>query len=475
MQSTLEELVYHKFLCEESTLDFTRYFFKAQFSKKFIIGEHHQKICDALDKVVKGEIKKLIINIAPRYGKTELAVKNFIAYGLAINPASKFIHLSYSDDLALDNSEGVKDIVASPEYQQMFPKVKFKRGSDSKKKWYTTEGGGVYATAAAGQVTGFGAGTVDDIEEVDMPESSGKFSGAMIIDDPIKPEDADSDVIRNRVNQRWDSTIKNRVNSRNTTIIVIMQRLHENDLCGYLQKQSPGEWTVLSFPCLREDGTSLWPFKHTPDELQKMKRENEVVFERQYQQEPKPLEGILFKKHLLKRFRKSDLKNTGLEATIGYCDVKDEGTDYFSSPWGKLYPGKVYITDAIFNQDTVDITVPQTAATFNRLNAEYVRVERNNQGGGFIRDLKRLVPEERVHEVVHSKSKFSRIYNEYTFIMQRCYFLHDDDIEPGSEYEKFLDNLCSYMKDGTSSVDDAPDSMAGLARFAQSVYAHLFE
>lgn len=206
-----------------------------------------------------------------------------------------------------------------------------------------------------------------------------------------------------------------------------------------------------------------------------MKRENEVVFDRQYQQEPKPLEGILFKRHLLKRFRKAELKDTGLEATIGYCDVKDEGTDYFSSPWAKLYKDKAYIIDAIFNQDTVDITVPQTAAVFNRLKAEYVRVERNNQGGGFIRDLRELIDEERVLPIVHTKSKYSRIWNEYAFIIGHCYFLHDDDIEPNSEYAKFLDNLCSYMKDGSSSVDDAPDSMAGLARFCQSAYAHLFE
>src|SRR3989304_3346671 len=169
--------------CNESTLFFTRYFFKQLQHRKYVIGDHHRIISDALDKVINGEIKRLIINIAPRYGKTELAVKNFIAHGLSINPSARFIHLSYSDDLALDNSEAVKEIVKDESFQTLYPNVKIKQGSDSKKKWYTTENGGVYATSAAGQVTGFGAGKVDDQEsEAFLNNESELFGGALIID-----------------------------------------------------------------------------------------------------------------------------------------------------------------------------------------------------------------------------------------------------------------------------------------------------
>ena len=127
---------------------------------RFIVGDHHRKICEALDKVVRGEIKRLIINIAPRYGKTELVSKNFIAYGLALNPRSKFIHLSYSDDLVLDNSKEINETVQSDYYQRLFPEVVVE--SKNAKKWYTSVGGGLYAVSAAGQVTGFGAGQVND-------------------------------------------------------------------------------------------------------------------------------------------------------------------------------------------------------------------------------------------------------------------------------------------------------------------------
>ncbi|MEG2495582.1 MAG: hypothetical protein RSB32_07795, partial [Mucinivorans sp.] len=230
--------------CLMGSLNFTRYMFHQKTGNKFIVGDHHRIICDALDKVINGEIKRLIINIAPRYGKTELAVKNFIAYGLAVNPKSRFIHLSYSDDLVLDSSKEIQQTVTAEYYQQLFPATQV--DSRNTKKWYTSAGGGLYAVSAAGQVTGFGAGQVDT-EQQNMDEfttsSESIFAGAIVIDDPIKPEDALSDNVRERVNNRFETTIRNRVNSRNTPIIIIMQRLHEHDLCGYLQDIEPDEWT----------------------------------------------------------------------------------------------------------------------------------------------------------------------------------------------------------------------------------------
>lgn len=309
--------------CRQSLLFFTRYFYKKRHGRKFEVNAHHEIICAALEKVLQGEITKLIINIAPRYSKTELAVKNLIAHGLALNPGAKFIHLTYAAKLALDNSEEARDIVQDPTYQYLFP-IDIKKDSKAKDKWYTSDNGGVYAAAAAGQVTGFGAGKVDDPEAeeqariaqelrqeeelkgeigefaraVDEFKQKGLFGGAIIIDDPIKPEDAYSDLKREKINDRFETTIRNRVNSRNTPIIVIQQRVHERDLSGYLMDIEPGEWTVIRLPCLREDGTALWPLKHTAEELLNMKRINQYVFEAQYQQDPKPIQrgGEFYKK-----------------------------------------------------------------------------------------------------------------------------------------------------------------------------------
>ena len=286
---TVEKIRFIKAKLLSDPVFFTRFFFKYQQSKKFIIGEHHLLIGEKIKKIFRGEITRLIINMPPRYSKTEMVVKTLIAMGLALNARAKFIHTSYSDMLALDNSEAIKDLINSDEFQYFFP-IGIKPDSKSKKKWYTSEGGGVYATASGGQITGFGAGIVDD-EEANLDEFASDiermegFGGAFIIDDPIKPEDAKSMIVREGINERFDSTFRSRVNSRKTPFILVMQRVHSDDLTGYLTKNEPEDWDILSLPALKEDGEPLWPFKHTKEELHKLSKINPQVYYFQYQQE----------------------------------------------------------------------------------------------------------------------------------------------------------------------------------------------
>lgn len=280
MTNTSEEIVL-KSLCENSLLFFTRYIYKENHNRNFVVAPHFVKIAETLEKVASGEIKRLIINIPPRYGKTEIAVKNFIAWGLAKNPQSKFIHLSYSDDLALDNSSQTKEYVESDAFQRLWP-MALKKDAQGKKKWYTGNGGGLYATAAGGAITGFGAGVSNEDE----------FGGAIIIDDPLKPDDAFSEVKRKAVNQRYNNTIRSRVNNRNVPIIVIMQRLHEDDLSGYLLGGGSGEeWHHLMLPAMDEDNVPLWPEKHTFEELESIRQADRYTFAGQYMQTPSPEEG----------------------------------------------------------------------------------------------------------------------------------------------------------------------------------------
>ncbi len=270
-----------KVMCESDLLFFTRYIFKENTRRNFTVSPHFVLIANKLMDVINGKIKRLIINIPPRYGKTELAVKNFIAYGLAINPQSKFIHISYSDDLALDNSSQAKEYVESDAFQK-FWQMKLKKDAQGKKKWFNEDGGGVYATASGGAITGFGAGVAD----------SNEFSGAIIIDDPLKPDDAISEVKRKSVNERYNSTIRSRVNDSNTPIIVIMQRLHEEDLSGFLLSGGSGEdWEHLCLPVLDENNNPLYPEKHTFEELEQIRQANRYNFAGQYMQQPAPEEG----------------------------------------------------------------------------------------------------------------------------------------------------------------------------------------
>lgn len=308
-----------KVKCENDLLFFTRYIYKENHRRNFIVAPHFSLISNTLMDVFNGKIKRLVINIPPRYGKTELAVKCFISWCLAKNPASKFIHLSYSDDLALDNSSQTKEYIESEPFQSLWP-MRLKKDAQGKKKWFNEEGGGVYATASGGAITGFGAGVAE----------STQFSGAIIIDDPLKPDDANSDLKRNAVNERYNGTIRSRVNDRNTPIIVIMQRLHEEDLSGFLLAGGSGEeWTHLCLPALNEENKPLWEEKHNFEELEQIRQANRYNFSGQYMQTPSPAEGGEWRKDWFRIMDKSEIPHEMLkwELIIDGAYTKDTKND----------------------------------------------------------------------------------------------------------------------------------------------------
>jgi len=290
-------------------LFFTRWMFKHVLGKQFIVARHHKIIAKALTKVASGEITRLIINVPPRYGKTALAVHMFNAWILANNSASRSIHLSYSDDLALDNSSAIRDIVKHDEFQRMFP-VKLRTDNDSKKKWYTDTDGGLYSVASGGAITGFGAGAMErTISGTGSPADG--FGGFISIDDPLKPDDSYSDAARTAVNRRYNGTIASRVNSEETPVVVIMQRLNEDDLSGFLLDGGSGEeWVHICLPAINEDpevgpvGEPLWPEKHSLERLRQMEQADPYTFAGQYQQRPAPIGGGQFKDEWWQFYRK---------------------------------------------------------------------------------------------------------------------------------------------------------------------------
>lgn len=289
--------------CENDLIFFARYFFRELRGEKFIVNSHHHKICAALKDIERGG--NLLINLPPRYGKTELGVICWIAQSIARNPKARFIHLSFSAELALENSAKCRELIKSEKYQQLWP-VKIKPDADSKAKWYTEEGGGVYATQAGGAVTGFGAGITGD-------DDASEWGGAIIVDDPLKPDDARSEAIRSAINDRLNSTIKNRRNSRNTPIVIIMQRLHEMDMSGFVLSGGMGEpFKHVKLAALQDDGTALWPMKHSVEELQRMRDtpEDRANFWAQYQQEPAPGDGDVFRSEWFLRYRQLPPANT---------------------------------------------------------------------------------------------------------------------------------------------------------------------
>lgn len=420
--------------------------FYAKTMADFIWGDHHRAICRALDDVVAGRTKKLMINIAPRYGKTELVSKLFVAYGLARNPQSRFLLLSYSDDLVLDNSKDIADFVRSPGYREIAPFTQIE--GQGYRKWETTAGGGVYAVSTAGQVTGFGAGRTDTDD----------FAGAIILDDPLKPDDANSDIEREKVNARFESTIRSRANSRNTPIIIIGQRLHEHDLCGYLLKKEPGEWTVLSLPCITEEGKALWPFKHTLEDLERLRRADAIIYETQYMQQPTPREGLMYAP-----FRTYEALPVGNARVENYTDTADTGADFLCSICYARYDTGVYILDVLYTQKAMEYTEPETARMLTRNRVERCVVESNNGGRGFRRNVEKDCRKlgnyaTAFTDFTQRQNKESRIFSHSARVTNLVYMPSDWE----SRWPEFAQDVKRYRKQGRNAHDDAPDALTGV-------------
>jgi len=324
-------------LCVNDGLYCARYFFKQRFDMKMIISLHHRAIQDALDAVRRCEISRLIINVPPGYTKTELAVINFIVQGLLENPMARFLHLSYSAALALENSATARTAVKSAKFQEM-KEVKTRDDSDSKAKWWTEQSGGVYATSTGGQVTGFRAGH--------MNHSPEHFTGALIIDDPTKPGDAGGEEMENS-NKRFGDTVKSRLAVEEVPIIVIMQRVHKNDLSGFLLKGGNGQkWHHLNLPVIIDSSEEypeaythgipidhclpdgwLWEKKHNDSNKDSILTPKSVYWS-QYRQKPEKanVEGALWTEELIQQTRVRSLDIATLDRIVVSIDPSgDEG------------------------------------------------------------------------------------------------------------------------------------------------------
>lgn len=466
---------------------YTRAMFKAQNHRTFVVNSHHRQIFEALQDVVDGKCSRLIINMPPRYSKTEVAIKQFISWCFALNPACKFLHLSYSETLVNDNSETIRQIMKEPLYKLLFPNSALEKDKGATDKWRTKAGGELYAVPTQGQVTGFGAGKVDEPDEEDeytpfssderlnqmlsaLEVNSNIFQGAILIDDPLKPEDALSDIIRERTNQRFENTIRNRVNSRNTPIIIIMQRLHEHDLCGYLMEKEPDKWRVLSLPAIvtEEDGTerALWPLKHNLQELYDMRSVEPVVFETQYMQNPTPKEGLMYDQGFdeytpdeLNAYKPNEKK------ACNYTDTADTGADSLCSICFIDTPEYIYVTDVLYTTEPMEKTEPQTTAMLNRNGTTEARIESNNGGRGFARKVQSLLRTTYrnfrcvVHWFHQSENKYIRIYNNSATAMAIVKFPKGWE----RKWPKFHSALMSYRKENNKRTthDDAPDCLTG--------------
>lgn len=251
----------------------------------------HREIARQLERVERGEVKRIMLFVPPRYGKSEMGSILFPAWYLGKHPEKEIITASYSADLAQDFGYKTRNLVATEEYQELF-KTKLRDDSKSKAKWLTQEGGGYTAVGVGGAITGRGA----DI---------------LIIDDPIKNrEEAESQLIRDKIWSWYTSTAYTRL-EKDAAVILILTRWHKDDLAGRLldaQKEGGDKWEVVKFPAIavedeifRKEGEALWSAKYNLDALQQIKNTIGVYdWSALYQQEPVSSESQEFKQEYFK-------------------------------------------------------------------------------------------------------------------------------------------------------------------------------
>ena len=305
---------------------------------------HHTEICEKLEAVERGEIKRLIITMPPRHSKSLLSSEFFPSWFIGKNPEKQIITSSYGADLASDFGRKVRNIVRSEEFSSLFPDVELSSDSTAANRWNTSKKGVYVAAGVGGAITGKGA----DIA---------------IIDDPLKNrEDANSVTIRNKVWDWYTSTLYTRL-MPGGAIIAIQTRWHNDDLVGRLLKeQETGDkWEVLNFPAINDQGEALWDAWYPIEELKKIKR---VVgsrdFSALYQQDPSGDDVSGFKDEWLNYWDATNLNNMSVYIICDPASAKKKSSDYtVFLVIGVGHDGNIYIIDMI--RDRLSLTEKSNA------------------------------------------------------------------------------------------------------------------
>lgn len=456
--------------CQTDLLKFAKYIFESN-NTQFIGNWHHKILCQYLEKVVTGKIKRLVINLPPRYSKTELAVVNFMAWCLGIFPDSEFIHASYSKRLATSNTWKVKAIVESEGYQKLFPSTRLREDSKAKDEWRTTKGGVVYATGSDGTITGYGAGKMRDT-----------FGGAIIIDDPHKASEANSTIRRQNVIDWFVTTMESRTNSPDTPIILIMQRLHEQDLTGFLLGGGNGEkWEHLMIPAVNSKKEPLWEYKHTIEDLNRMEKSNPYVFAGQYMQRPAPLGGGLFKSTWWQYYQVLPSMDYKIITGDTAQKIKEHNDYSVFQCWGSAN-GNIYLIDQIRGKwEAPDLRTQFIAfwrkhwsgtQTTGRLRRAYI--EDKVSGTGLIQDIKRdkdnPIP---ITGVGRSIDKVSRAMDMIPYIASGYVYLSANASylsEYLAEFSKFTPNMSHAFDDQIDPTLDAIDILLRPAKLESGIW-----
>ena len=353
----------------------------------FVPGWHIRAMAHQLEHVERGEIQRLVITVPPRHLKSHSVSVAFAAWLLGLDPTSRIVAVSYGSDLAQNFSFQTRKIMESTWYRRTFPGTRLDPRRTNLDEIRTTRHGYRLSASVGGPLTGKG----------------GNF---FLIDDPLKASDAYSEIARNKVLEWYRSTLlSRRDNPKTDRMIIVAQRLHVDDLPGYVLEQ--GGWEHLNLPAIatqdqriylddgrkrvREKGQILQPRRLDKAELDRLKKElGSLIFQAQYQQDPAPAEGNLVKIDWFERY--DEMPSTGdFEVIVQSWDTAIEtgdSNDYsVCTTWG-INGDRLFLLDV----DRQRLGYPELRKRFltlqNRYGAKLVIVEEAGTGKSLLQDIR---------------------------------------------------------------------------------------
>ncbi len=412
---------------------------------------HLQLLCYYLQRISEGIITKLMLSLPPRAGKS-YTVSLWCAWMLGKhynNPHASIMRNSYGQTLAEKFSYDIRGFIKSDKFLFVFPGVALKSDHFRVGDWAvaTSAQSAYFCSGVGGSVIGKGC------------------TLAAILDDPIKNlEDALSELILDKTWLWYVSAHKSRLET-GCPEIQIATRWSRRDPIGMLLEHQVGLWTIVIIPALDEDGKSFCEAVKTTEEYEEIKAIlDDYVWEAEFMQSPVEAKGLLFPKEDLQYYNGSKLNLEEVESIFGFTDTADEGQDYLVSITAILRGEEVFIHDVICTQDPIEITQPLIAGQLINNNHNSHLIESNSGGKGFamkVRELLKYKSRCRITWKHTYSNKETRMLMNSGQIKE--FFRFRNDYKVGSDYDKFMRMLTSYVKLGKNKHDDAPDALTGVA------------
>lgn len=431
-------------------------------------ADFHKQYYNKLTEFSDGKIKKLMVFMPPQHGKSEGSTRRLPAFVLGRDPNKKIAVVSYNAPKARKFNREIQRVIDTEDYHKIFPETTLNASN------VTTVAGAWLRNADECEICGYrggfktvGVGGALTGDPVDM----------LIMDDIYKDaKTAWSPTVRESVEDWYDTVAETRLHNDSQQLIVFT-RWHEADLAGRLLEQqgvydpetNPRGWVVVVYQAIkkgkptdydpREEGEALWPERHNLEKLESVRSRNPHVFESLYQQEPKPLQGLMYEQG----FRTYDVIPYSQSAQRkNYTDTADTGTDYLCSICYVETEIGNYVTDILYTQKPMEYTEPKTAELLSRNKTDYTIIESNNGGRGFARNV-----EAQCRIMGNTKTSFKwfyqgdnkavRIFTNSADVQNLVFFPRGWD----RMWPEFYSAITGYMKVGKNTHDDAPDCLTG--------------